>query len=65
MNQKPCNTYILDDLFSPVGYGIGLPLNSPYTDVMSAEILKLREIGFVNKLKNKWFIQKGKYGNLN
>ena len=61
INQKPCNTFILNDLFSPLGYGIGLPLNSPYKDVISEEILKLRESGFLDKLKNEWFVHKGKY----
>ncbi|CAB4001092.1 glutamate receptor 2-like [Paramuricea clavata] len=62
INQKPCNTFILNDLFSPLGYGIGLPLNSPYKDVISEEILKLRESGFLDKLKNEWFVHKGVCG---
>ncbi|XP_028411022.1 glutamate receptor ionotropic, kainate 2-like isoform X2 [Dendronephthya gigantea] len=65
INQKPCNTFILNDLFSPLGYGIGLPLNSPYKDLISREILKLRESGFLDKLKNEWFVHKGTCGNSN
>ena len=63
INQQPCNTFILNDLFSPIGYGLAFPLNSPYTDVISEEILKLRESGFLDKLKNEWFIHKGTCGN--
>ena len=42
-----------------MGYGIGLPLNSPYKDALTNAILKLRENGFLDKLKIKWFVQKG------
>jgi polypeptide N-acetylgalactosaminyltransferase/glutamate receptor 2/ionotropic kainate glutamate receptor 2 len=42
-----------------MGYGLAFPQNSPYTDVISEEILKLRESGFLDKLKNEWFIHKG------
>lgn len=62
INQDPCNTFILNDLFSPLGYGIGLPLHSPYKDAISNEILKLRENGFLDKLKSEWFVQKGTCG---
>ena len=58
-NQHPWNTFVLNDLISPLGYGIGLPLNSPYKDIFSAEILKLRENGYLDKLKSEWFVQKG------
>ena len=63
INQQPCNTFILNDLFAPLGYGIGLPLNSPYKDVISEEILKLRESGYLDKLKNEWFVHKGMHNN--
>ena len=59
INQDPCNTFLLNELFAPLGYGIGLPLNSPYKNTLSGEILKMRESGFLDKLKNDWFIHKG------
>ena len=50
---------MLNDLFSPIGYGIGLPHNFPFKDLLSSEILRLREDGYLDKIKSEWFIHKG------
>ena len=37
------------------GYGIGLPKNSPYRDIISKEILKLSESQVLLGLYNNWW----------
>ncbi|XP_027060273.1 glutamate receptor ionotropic, kainate 2-like [Pocillopora damicornis] len=53
--QKPCNTRLLDNLLQAKGYGIGLQQNSPHTNKISVEILELRENGFIEKTRRKWW----------
>ncbi|GFO27213.1 glutamate receptor ionotropic, kainate [Plakobranchus ocellatus] len=41
------------------GYGIGLPMNSPYRDRLSMAILELQEGGKIQMLYNKWWKDTG------
>lgn len=40
--QKPCNTRLLKNLIQTKSYGIGLQRNSPYTNIITVAILKVR-----------------------
>ena len=40
--RKPCNTFLLKNLLMAKGYGLGLPLNSEWTQLLSVRILKVR-----------------------
>lgn len=36
--------------------------SSPYQKELSAHILRLREIGYLEELKTKWFVERGQCG---
>ena len=46
-------------LFGKIGYGIGLPKDSPYTQKLSQAILELRHSGFIDNLERKWLHSHG------
>ncbi|XP_077998513.1 glutamate receptor ionotropic, kainate 2-like [Glandiceps talaboti] len=54
-NKEPCDVQTVGRLFGKMGYGLGLPLHSPLTDIFSLEILKLRQSGYIEKLSNRYF----------
>lgn len=39
-------------------YGIAMPLESPYRTTINKVILKLKESGYLTRLKNKWWKEK-------
>lgn len=39
--RKPCNTFLLKNLLMAKGYGLGLQLNSEWTQLLSVRILKV------------------------
>ena len=53
-SNRPCTTRIASELFSQVGYGIAFPKNSPYVELFSLQLLKLRENGTVEALTKRW-----------
>ncbi|XP_074661552.1 glutamate receptor ionotropic, kainate 2-like [Tubulanus polymorphus] len=59
VEQQPCNLKSVGRLFGKIGYGFGLQKNSPYTEILSGHILRLREIGFMEKLQRKWYVERG------
>ncbi len=67
-NRKPCLTTMVGRLFNQFGYGLALAKHSPYTDMFSLQVLKLRQEGFMDLLYKKWFggacILTGKPSNL-
>lgn len=54
-SRNPCNTMMLENLLEAKSYGIALQRNSELTDSFSVAILKLREEGVVDKLREKWW----------
>ena len=52
--NPPCTTRVLNELIRPVGYGMMLPKNSPYTKVFDTEILELRDSGYMETLATHW-----------
>ncbi|XP_020613483.1 glutamate receptor ionotropic, kainate 2-like [Orbicella faveolata] len=45
----------IGSLFGEMGYGIGLPKDSPYTKQLSQAILELGHEGYMDSLEQKWF----------
>ncbi len=57
VEQKPCNTLqSVGRLFAKIGYGFGLQKNSPFKNELSVHILQLRESGYIDELKVKWYV---------
>jgi len=56
--DRDCELTHFGEILNRKGYGIGLPLNSPYRKPMSNAILKLQEDGSLENLRKKWWFQK-------
>ncbi len=52
---RPCYSALVGRIFNQFGYGLALKKNSPYTDLFSVEILKMRQVNFMETLHTKWF----------
>lgn len=51
-----CGTFkTIGSLFGKIGYGIGLPKDSPYNKQLSQAILELLHEGYMDRLERKWF----------
>lgn len=58
---RKCKLMQVGELLDSKGYGIALPLDSPYRKHFSAQILKLQESGTLSQLKEDWWkAEKGK-----
>ncbi|XP_012936818.1 glutamate receptor ionotropic, kainate 2 [Aplysia californica] len=57
--QRDCDLMQVGGQLDSKGYGIGLPMNSPYRDKLSMAILELQEGGTIQKLYNKWWKDTG------
>ncbi|CAG5135909.1 unnamed protein product [Candidula unifasciata] len=53
--QRDCELMQVGGQLDSKGYGIGLPMNSPYRDKLSMAILALQENGKIQMLYNKWW----------
>nr|CAD7459249.1 unnamed protein product [Timema tahoe] len=53
--ERKCDLMQINNLLDNKGYGIALPINSPYRTFVSKAILKLTERGILTKLKDKWW----------
>ncbi|PSN45284.1 hypothetical protein C0J52_17537 [Blattella germanica] len=53
--ERKCDLTQVGGLLDSKGYGIGLPLNSPYRTVISGAVLKLQERGMLEELKARWW----------
>ena len=45
---------MVDEGFSNLGYGFGLPLGSVHQEELTIKIYNLRESGFTDTLDEKW-----------
>ncbi|XP_059153989.1 glutamate receptor ionotropic, kainate 2-like [Physella acuta] len=57
--QRNCDLMQVGGQLDSKGYGIGLPMNSPYRDKLSMAILELQEGGKIQMLYNKWWKDTG------
>ena len=53
-SNKPCVTKTVGEIFNQFGYGIAFTKNSPFVEIFSLEILKMRENGSMEALKTRW-----------
>ncbi|NP_001153152.1 glutamate receptor 2 [Xenopus laevis] len=60
--RKPCDTMKVGGNLDSKGYGIATPKQSPLGNAVNLAVLKLNEQGLLDKLKNKWWYDKGECG---
>ncbi|KAK7929182.1 hypothetical protein WMY93_005577 [Mugilogobius chulae] len=60
--RKPCDTMKVGGNLDSKGYGIATPKASPLRNAVNLAVLKLNEQGLLDKLKNKWWYDKGECG---
>ncbi|XP_034036922.1 glutamate receptor 1a isoform X4 [Thalassophryne amazonica] len=61
--RKPCDTMKVGGNLDSKGYGIATPKGSPLRIPVNLAVLKLSEQAVLDKLKNKWWYDKGECGN--
>uniref|UniRef100_A0A8C1P8G2 Glutamate receptor n=1 Tax=Cyprinus carpio TaxID=7962 RepID=A0A8C1P8G2_CYPCA len=60
--RKPCDTMKVGGNLDSKGYGIATPKGSALRTPVNLAVLKLSEQGILDKLKNKWWYDKGECG---
>ncbi|XP_061440404.1 glutamate receptor 2 isoform X2 [Rhineura floridana] len=60
--RKPCDTMKVGGNLDSKGYGIATPKGSTLRTPVNLAVLKLSEQGVLDKLKNKWWYDKGECG---
>ena len=56
--RLPCDTIRIGENFNTIGYGIATPLGSNLREVINIAVSELKEIGFLERLKQKWFYER-------
>uniref|UniRef100_A0A8C3GM63 Glutamate receptor n=1 Tax=Cairina moschata TaxID=8855 RepID=A0A8C3GM63_CAIMO len=60
--RKPCDTMKVGGNLDSKGYGVATPKGSALRNAVNLAVLKLNEQGLLDKLKNKWWYDKGECG---
>ncbi|XP_051023278.1 glutamate receptor 1 isoform X3 [Acomys russatus] len=60
--RRPCDTMKVGGNLDSKGYGIATPKGSALRNPVNLAVLKLNEQGLLDKLKNKWWYDKGECG---
>ncbi|XP_072483151.1 glutamate receptor 3 isoform X3 [Notamacropus eugenii] len=60
--RKPCDTMKVGGNLDSKGYGVATPKGSTLRTPVNLAVLKLSEQGILDKLKNKWWYDKGECG---
>nr|AAI62620.1 Glutamate receptor, ionotropic, AMPA 4b [Danio rerio] len=60
--RKPCDTMKVGGNLDSKGYGVATPKGSQLGTPVNLAVLKLSESGILDKLKNKWWYDKGECG---
>ncbi|XP_041919068.1 glutamate receptor 4a isoform X3 [Alosa pseudoharengus] len=60
--RKPCDTMKVGGNLDSKGYGVATPKGSQLRSPVNLAVLKLSEAGVLDKLKNKWWYDKGECG---
>ncbi|KAI3351880.1 hypothetical protein L3Q82_020712, partial [Scortum barcoo] len=58
--RKPCDTMKVGGNLDSKGYGVATPKGSALRNAVNLAVLKLNEQGLLDKLKNKWWYDKGR-----
>ncbi|CAH1789873.1 unnamed protein product [Owenia fusiformis] len=57
--SEPCNTVkTVGRRFGKISFGFGLQKRSPYKHELSSHIMQLREIGYIDEIKKKWWMDR-------
>ncbi|XP_050429052.1 glutamate receptor ionotropic, kainate 2-like isoform X4 [Adelges cooleyi] len=57
--ERHCNLMQIGNTLDSKGYGIAMPMNSPYRTIISESVLRMQESGFLRELKDKWWKVQG------
>ncbi|KAM4619801.1 glutamate receptor 1-like [Polymixia lowei] len=60
--RKPCDTMKVGGNLDSKGYGVATPKGSALRNHVNLAVLKLNEQGLLDKLKNRWWYDKGECG---
>ncbi|XP_032365026.1 glutamate receptor 1 [Etheostoma spectabile] len=60
--RKPCDTMKVGGNLDSKGYGVATPKGSRLRNPVNLAVLKLNEQGLLDKLKNRWWYDKGECG---
>ncbi|CAL8365598.1 unnamed protein product [Lota lota] len=60
--RKPCDTMKVGGNLDSKGYGVATPKGSLLRNPVNLAVLKLNEQGLLDKLKNRWWYDKGECG---
>ncbi|KAK9686988.1 Ligand-gated ion channel [Popillia japonica] len=63
--ERDCELTQVGSWLDTKGYGIAMPINSPYRTSINEAILRLQENGILRKLKDKWWKQERGGGQCN
>ncbi|XP_059618967.1 glutamate receptor ionotropic, kainate 2-like [Phlebotomus argentipes] len=55
ITERNCDLMQVGGLLDSKGYGIAMPVNSPYRTAISGAVLKMQEEGKLHQLKTKWW----------
>ncbi|XP_050099710.1 glutamate receptor ionotropic, kainate 2-like isoform X2 [Anopheles aquasalis] len=55
MTERYCELTQIGGLLDSKGYGIAMPVNSPYRTAISGAVLKMQEEGKLHQLKTRWW----------
>ncbi|XP_055683998.1 glutamate receptor ionotropic, kainate 2-like [Lutzomyia longipalpis] len=55
ITERNCELMQVGGLLDSKGYGIAMPVNSPYRTAISGAVLKMQEEGKLHQLKTKWW----------
>ncbi|XP_044259006.1 glutamate receptor ionotropic, kainate 2-like isoform X1 [Tribolium madens] len=58
--EKHCELVQVGNRLDTKGYGIAMPTNAPYRTSINQAILKMQEMGRLQRLKEKWWKEKNK-----
>ncbi|XP_024943092.1 glutamate receptor ionotropic, kainate 2 isoform X2 [Cephus cinctus] len=56
--ERRCNVTKVNGNLDNKGYGIAMKKNAPYRNILSSNVLKLQESGFLKQLEIKWWKEK-------
>ena len=60
--RKDCDTMKVGENLDSKGYGIATPIRSDLKDPINLAILQLREEGFLDELKSRWWYDRSECG---
>ncbi len=63
--KKPCNTMKVGSNLDSKGYGVGTPIGSDLKEPINLAVLQLKEDGYLEELRKKWWFDTSECSNPN